>query len=106
MNYIEEYIFTGFMPSGNPFDWYYDKNEQTAFTTSDDVKFWTKKPSIGDKVKFVRDKDRRDIEVYINGELVYKQTEDLLKKKQELSDRQYESLIADFKVKISKPEEA
>lgn len=85
MSNKREYTFTGFMPSGNPFKWYYDENKRTAFTTSIDVESWDKAPVKGDKITFV------DEDVYINGKLVFKNSP---KKQKEISKRNDDSITA------------
>ncbi len=51
MEIIREYTFTGFLPSGNPFQIYWDENQSAGFGTSIDSAVWEKQPKIGDKIK-------------------------------------------------------
>jgi hypothetical protein len=87
-----EYIFTGFYPSGNPFDLYYDANQSAAFTTSVEVSTWSKTPKVGDKIKIVRDGPTVK-RVFINGDQVFQWS---LEKEQEKSER-YDSVYDKLK---------
>lgn len=96
----EEYTFTGFMPSGNPFVWYYDEHRKTAFTTSLDVGTWDARPEIGDKIKIVRNATHEDQEVYINGKRVYTKSAAKDKQRQVTSDTLYADLAKSKGLKL------
>jgi len=65
------YTHTGFLPSGNSCAWYYDKNKHTSYASSYEVDRWSKEPKVGDKIKLLY-KDSIIMEVFINGQQVYK----------------------------------
>lgn len=96
-NKITEYVFTGFFPSGNPFDCYLDENRHTVFTNSIEVSTWTKKPKNGDKVKFEESLDKygqwKREKIWINNELVYTYSEEKEKQQEDLCH----SLYADIR---------
>lgn len=71
--FTKEYTFTGFMPSGNPFDWYYDENKKTAFTTSIEVSKWNSQPNVRDVVTIEKTSDLQNVNrAWINNKLVYR----------------------------------
>jgi len=94
-----EYKFTGFMPSGNPFDWYYDGEKKITFTNSIAVATWDRPPKIGDIITFEREEmvyrnffyERKE-RVFINGELVYEETPEKLIKQGEIVKNIYDKL--------------
>jgi hypothetical protein len=90
-----EYTFTGFMPSGNPFLWYYDEIKRTAFTTSIQVETWSKEPQKGDKIKIEKSGEYNDVteKVYINNELVYSRSDEKERQQQEVSNRIHNELL-------------
>jgi hypothetical protein len=73
MTTISEYVFTGYMPSGNPFLWFYDENKRTSFATSFDT--WTDKLKRGDRVKMERDSNNHTSKVWANGVLIYEKND-------------------------------
>lgn len=86
-----EYIFTGFLPSGNPFRWYYDENKSTAFAVEMEVVMWSEQPKIGDKIKIEKNHDEYNnnyaIErVWINGALVYTRSKEKEAQQQKMLD--------------------
>ena len=89
-----EYTFTGFMPSGNPFSWYYDENKHTAFTTSIEVSTWDKEPKKGDKIKMIKSGHYNEVleQVFINDHQVYQRSAEKEKQKHETSDAIYDNL--------------
>jgi hypothetical protein len=97
INYKDEtYTFTGFMPSGNPFLWYYDENKSTAFATSMQVQTWDKEPQVGDKIRMVADGwDNRGwiySAIYINDKLVYRHSDEKIKEQEKITDDIYTEL--------------
>lgn len=86
-----EYTFTGFMPSGNPFLWYYDKFKNTAFTTSVSVATWSEEPKIGDKIKFEKsgDYNEKTERIFINNKLVFEYSGEKEKQKEAIYDQIY-----------------
>lgn len=71
--HFEEYTFTGFYPSGDSIQHYYDESKKTMFTSSISVQTWDRAPKVGDKVKFEKHGHSREVnaKIWINDELVY-----------------------------------
>lgn len=69
----EVYKYTGNMPSKNPFLWYFDHNESTAFDTSENSKNWIEQPKIGDVITYFKSGSFNEIteRVLINNKIVY-----------------------------------
>lgn len=89
---IYEYTFTGFLPSGNPFKWYYDETKPIAFTTSIFVQTWDKEPKIGDKISIHEDEHHRVQKVFINGEQVYEYSKEKVEEAERINDAIYDNL--------------
>ena len=86
------YTFTGFMPSGNPFLWYYDKNIHTAFADSIEVSTWDKQPKKGDKIRIIKTDTGKNTQVFINGKQVYEFSEEKEKEVQKRTDDIYDDI--------------
>lgn len=72
--YEKIYTFTGFLPSGNTGEWYYDETIPCAFAFSTFVAKWNKQPKIGDKIKILMESTStgdKYHKVWINGESVF-----------------------------------
>ena len=91
----KEYTYTGNMPSGNPFTWYYDEEKRTAFGTSEEAQYWTQYPKIGDKIVYWKSGQCNEIveKVYINGKLVFERNEKTERKKRLKAKNESENLL-------------
>lgn len=77
----EAYTYTGNMPSGNSCTWYFDENKRTTFGTNTEAKFWTKYPSIGDRIVYWKSGRFNEIieRVFINDEMVFERNEETIR---------------------------
>ena len=91
----KEYTYTGNMPSGNHFTWYYDEEKRTAFGTSEEAQYWTQYPKIGDKIVYWKSGQFNEIveKVYINGKLVFERNEKTERKKRLKAKNESENLL-------------
>ena len=94
-----EYTYTGNMPSGNPFIWYFDETKRTAFATSRDSAYWSRQPKIGDRI-VIEQNDFGDIElVYINGQKVFQKTPETQAKQRYDEQRRADAIIKKWRIK-------
>lgn len=83
------YKYTVNMPSGNPFIWYYDENQRTAFGTSKEARYWKKPPEIGDTITYWKSGNYNEIteRVFINEEMVFERNDEIENIKQILEQQ-------------------
>jgi hypothetical protein len=98
----QEYTYTGNMPSGNPFTWYYDAAQRTSFGTSKDSQYWSKQPEIGDKLVYWKSGHYNEVteRVFINGEMVYKKSEKLTTLKKDREEEELRTLVSETRKRL------
>lgn len=96
------YKYTSNMPSGNPFTWFFDDEQGCAFGTSQESYYWSKQPKKGDVITYWKFGDWNEItdSVYINGELVFKRTNEVVKRMLEDEDVATERLISETRNRL------
>jgi hypothetical protein len=70
---IQEYKFTGYSPSGNPFKWLHDAIRNITFEDSISTQIWDKQPKINDNIRYEKSGTYNEVieKVWINNELVF-----------------------------------
>ncbi len=72
----QEFVFTGYKPSGDPSLQFFDNRKNKVFASGNDILLWSKKPTLHDKITIMRSNvDNCILLAFINGEKVYEKAE-------------------------------
>lgn len=95
---IREYTLTEIVKYSTQ-EWYYDRNN--GFASNITVSLWSKNPNFGDLIHInVCEKTNEYLEVFINGELVYERTEEMIKREKQEFDLYASSLVESKKKEL------